>query len=337
MERVLFGCFDFGADERNQIGFKSFINKRIPQLKENGLLYALFLVARQNTNDLKMYDQIKSQYRPLNELTGDYIQFILLSPGNPLRFNNKYIEGPSGLRNFDKAKYDLSINEIKYYFNLLESDIPCMMFKNLITGENIKISANSDTDIYKLVERVIKVCEARFIDIKSSLLNLNESMLKAEHLRYKLGLSDYINEGRAANDWENSIHKKIIELENNVSDEDKDIFYSKYKKIVEKSEACDNLIKNIPSNEFTINYSDSIDKLVNELLPLLAEHCTVEDRPKIEYIRKTMSKKTFTKKEIFEIIGVVVNIGTLIQMASTLTGNLLPSIQSNLLAIATMM
>ncbi|MCR5222498.1 MAG: hypothetical protein K6D90_06515 [Lachnospiraceae bacterium] len=323
MERMEFmSSVGLAGNRRDGIigGFRDYVNKRIPELREMGRTYVLFLIARECEANRGLYRNIEENYGALDGLTGKYIQFVLLGGRNGLHFRNRIIDGPSGQKGFYDGNYDVSINTLKYFFGVNEK--PYLVFWDLLTDEKIPIEISQDTDIYGVIEEIVRECEKRFEDILAGVEDLknDRDLWKIEVLKYRQGFYDFLNDDPRRRQFypekRLTIEQEIGRLDNQYDNEKRDAYSEKIKAVKEKAEACDKVLKNINSEEYKRIYNSSIDEVVADLQKL-AGMLEGDIKEQILEIKDEISGKRFTANSIMTAMDHVASVFTLAQIGMT--------------------
>ncbi|MDR0949260.1 MAG: hypothetical protein LBM69_07080 [Lachnospiraceae bacterium] len=182
--------------ERSYVPIRKFYEKCLPAARANGYRYVVCLLARETGVD-DLYQTLKVQWDALDDVTGKdflflfagkyieddvhsgityddgvaiaYTEFMHILNQNPRMQWGDYYDFR---KREERAKYtpDLPYEQTKHifelqrHFGLSRKDIPCLMFTNLDTGKNIRVTFES-SNLYALMNRILCEVENAFLII----------------------------------------------------------------------------------------------------------------------------------------------------------------------------
>ncbi len=171
--------------EQTYMSLSDFYKTCLEKAKKQNYYWVISLIARSSDAEL-VFDKIERDWASLNDLTGKKILFVFSAEGirkkslffaydKPWRgqicpfgtiANNDKLIGDkltyekrytiSWKEEIDWKKiHSQSISEISKDFGIIESEIPCLLFINMKSGNKTVIHINNKTDIYTLIKKFI--------------------------------------------------------------------------------------------------------------------------------------------------------------------------------------
>jgi hypothetical protein len=204
--------------ERTPIPIKRFYENCLSAAKANGYRYVVCLLARDTGIDA-LYETLKRQWISLDDVTdndflflfagrkdantdsgitfsgyklayNDYIQTLNHSPriewGSDYDFRSR--EERAIYTEDLREEQTKQISELQKYFGLSRRDIPCLMFTNLYTGVNTRVSFN-DENLYSLMDDLLCDLEKTFTVIDE----LKEKIEEYRKLRSSKAFNQYVD------------------------------------------------------------------------------------------------------------------------------------------------
>lgn len=223
------------------MGLLEYFQKCIPKAKKEGYLFIISLIARYSDAQ-ELYDQLEKDWASLNDLTNNKILFVFSTPKfrddasfyhKPnaenyvgyicpfvveLKSNGKRVEDNHGrhdsIDKIDwKERHSQAITEFARNYKILEKNIPCLFFYDLVRDKYKTVMVDENENIYAFIKKVViwiaeyESCVQKYIPIQKyfDLRKKLESLASDNKSKQSIAIGQVLQEKRTYKEVKDNI------------------------------------------------------------------------------------------------------------------------------------